>query len=148
MAMKMGQIILVVQGLARSQGLYSRIYYDWIHMQKEDPGLYEELTATLEAEEFESPLDVVLYLEEGKSKFEDVFDIAEKYTGYVSDDMRGLKTINDLGLKTRELLLVKFPESEKVINLLTDFLIKEDFLDVLDYLGYKVIDRKQRKEVE
>lgn len=146
MGMTMQQILATVLDLSRSQGFYGRLYRDWMEMKEEDPDSYLALTRDLEAEEFETDLDLILYIEEGKSKFEYVLDIAEKYTGYVSDDMRGLKTLNDLGLKTRELLLVKFPESEKVINLLTDFLIKEDFLDVLDYLGYVTIQRKQRKE--
>ena len=66
--MKMKEILNTIKDLARSQGYYGRLYNDLRELQEEDPDEYEKLTEEWEAEEFETTLDLVLYLEEGVSR--------------------------------------------------------------------------------
>ena len=66
--MKMKEILNTIKDLARSQGYYGRLYNNLRELQEEDPGEYERLAEEWEAEEFETTLDLVLYLEEGVSR--------------------------------------------------------------------------------
>lgn len=66
--MKMNDIICAIKDLARSQGYYGRLYNNLRELQEEDPDEYERLAEEWEAEEFETTLDLVLYLEEGVSR--------------------------------------------------------------------------------
>ena len=61
--MKMDEIIDTIKGLARSQGLYGRIYRDICELQEYDPEGYEHLKTTLEEQNFQTPLDLIMYIE-------------------------------------------------------------------------------------
>ena len=61
--MEMKDIMNTIRGLACSQGFYTRLYNDLCDIQNHDPERFAELSDELEAQEFHSPLDVVLYFE-------------------------------------------------------------------------------------
>ena len=61
--MKMEQIMKTIEELSRSQGVYG-VIYRWLTLMKtEDPDLYAKTVETLEAEHFESAVDVALFFE-------------------------------------------------------------------------------------
>ena len=64
--MKMFEIIATIKDLARSQGSYGRLYEELKNLQNSDPESYEKLSKDWESEGFETTLDLILYLEEGK----------------------------------------------------------------------------------
>ena len=64
--MKMKEILNTIKDLARSQGSYGRLYEDLRQLQASNPEAYERLAEDWEKEGFETTLDLVLYLEEGK----------------------------------------------------------------------------------
>ena len=64
--MKMKEILNTIKGLARSQGSYGRLFEDLKTLQESDPEAYERLAEDWEKEGFETALDLILYLEEGK----------------------------------------------------------------------------------
>lgn len=64
--MKMFEIEKAIQDLARSQGSYGRLYADLTQLKVSDPDAYDRLTEEWEKEGFETILDLVLFLEEGK----------------------------------------------------------------------------------
>lgn len=64
--MKMNEIMSIIQDLANSQGSYGRLYADIMQLKAADPAAYDRLSVEWEKEGFETPLDVILFLEEGK----------------------------------------------------------------------------------
>ena len=64
--MKMFEIVMAIQDLARSQGSYCRLYADLMQLKESDPDAYDRLSENWEKEGFETTLDLILYLEEGK----------------------------------------------------------------------------------
>ena len=66
MPMKEKEIINTILELSRSQGSYGRLYHDLVVLKESNPDNYAKLMQGWEAEEFEKPLDLILFLEEGK----------------------------------------------------------------------------------
>ncbi len=66
MPMKEKEILDVILDLASSTYIYGRLYRDLIELKEADPDNYAKLMQGWEAEEFEKPLDLILFLEEGK----------------------------------------------------------------------------------
>ncbi len=64
--MKRVEILETIRELANSQGSYGRLYREVMQLKNADPGAYDKLMETWESEGFETTLDLVLYLEEGK----------------------------------------------------------------------------------
>ena len=64
--MKMKDILSTISDLARSQGSYGRLYQELMNLKNSDPEGYKKLSKNWESEGFETTLDLVLYLEEGK----------------------------------------------------------------------------------
>lgn len=62
--MKMNEIMSEIADLACSQGFYGRLYRDILELKREDPETYEQLKAELEAQNFATTLDMVLYFEQ------------------------------------------------------------------------------------
>ena len=62
----MAQILSEIRSLANSQGYYGRLYQQIIDLEASNPEGYEKFSKELEAEGFETTLDIVLYFEEGK----------------------------------------------------------------------------------
>lgn len=61
--MKRWQIMKIIRDLATSQGFYTRLYCDLIDMKVNDPERYEETMTFLEAQNFQSALDLILCIE-------------------------------------------------------------------------------------
>lgn len=64
--MKMFEIITIIKDLAQSQGSYGRLYNELMQLKHSNPDEYDKLTMEWEKEGFETALDLILYLEEGK----------------------------------------------------------------------------------
>lgn len=64
--MNMAQILSEIRSLANSQGYYGRLYEQIKDLEASNPEGYEKFSKELEAEGFETTLDIVLYFEEGK----------------------------------------------------------------------------------
>ena len=61
--MKMNDIIHAIRQLAQSPGMYGRLYRAIAELRDNDPDKYEDVKAELEAQNFSSPLDIILYFE-------------------------------------------------------------------------------------
>lgn len=61
--MKRDEIMAVINGLAKSQGFYSRMAMTLGVMQTEDPAGYDRIMSELEAQNFKDSVDLVIYLE-------------------------------------------------------------------------------------
>ena len=61
--MDIEQIMAAIRSLAGSQGYYGRLYNELLEMQTNDPEKWEEVKNTLEAQNFNDTLDMVLYFE-------------------------------------------------------------------------------------
>ena len=61
--MDIEQIMTTIRSLAGSQGYYGRLYNELREMQTNDPEKWEEVKNTLEAQNFNDTLDMVLYFE-------------------------------------------------------------------------------------
>lgn len=66
MPFKEKDILDVIFDLSHSTGSYGRLYRDLMELKEADPDSYAKLMQKWEAEEFEKPLDLILFLEEGK----------------------------------------------------------------------------------
>lgn len=66
MGMKIDQILKEIESLSHSQGFWGRLLRDMMECKEENPDAWEKYAAELEAEEFETTLDMVLFFEEGK----------------------------------------------------------------------------------
>lgn len=60
------QILEAIKELAKSQGSYGRLYEELMLLDREDQAAYEATMQEWEGEGFETPFDLILYLEEGK----------------------------------------------------------------------------------
>ena len=56
-------ILNVILTFAQSQGFYGRLYRDLMDCKENDPSSYEDYMSALEAKNFASDLDVVLFFE-------------------------------------------------------------------------------------
>ena len=56
-------ILNVFREFAQSQGFYGRLLRDLAELEEYEPDAYEELMQNLEAQDFRTPLDVILYIE-------------------------------------------------------------------------------------
>ncbi len=61
--MKMDEIMETIRDLARSQGMYGRLYRDIRELEEYDPEGYEHLKTKLEEQNFKTPLDLIMYIE-------------------------------------------------------------------------------------
>lgn len=61
--MNIEQIMAAIRSLAQSQGYYGRLYNELWEMQTNDPEKWEEVKNTLEAQNFNDTLDMVMYFE-------------------------------------------------------------------------------------
>lgn len=61
--MKFDEILEVIKGLANSQGFYGRLLRSIQEIEEESPEDFDNLVKELEAQNFQEPLDVVLYFE-------------------------------------------------------------------------------------
>ena len=57
------QILDTIRDLSHSQGLYSYIYANLQRYRKEDPDFFDLFMNHLVSQQFESPVDLVLYFE-------------------------------------------------------------------------------------
>ena len=64
--MNFEQIINEIKELAKSQGFYGRKLARIQEIETENPEMFEQLKCDLEKKGFETTLDLILYLEEGK----------------------------------------------------------------------------------
>lgn len=62
--MKMEEILAIMKSLARSQGFYGRLLNAIEEIKQQDADRYNELVKTLEAQNFNDPVDVVMYIEQ------------------------------------------------------------------------------------
>lgn len=62
--MKRNEILDLIKGLARSQGRYGRMYETLMECREDDPEAYEEIMTDWEKQQFKTPLDFILYVEE------------------------------------------------------------------------------------
>lgn len=56
-------ILNVFREFAMSQGFYGRLLRDLAELEEYEPDAYEEFMQNLEAQDFRTPLDVILYIE-------------------------------------------------------------------------------------
>lgn len=61
--MSIEEIMSAIRSLAGSQGFYGRLYNELLEMQTNDPDRWEEVKNTLEAQNFNDTLDMVMYFE-------------------------------------------------------------------------------------
>lgn len=61
--MDIEQIMAAIRSLANSQGFYGRLYNELLEMQTNDPDQWEEVKNTLEEQNFNDSLDMVMYFE-------------------------------------------------------------------------------------
>ena len=61
--MKMDEILAVIKSLAGSQGFYGRLLKTLEEIEQQDADRYNELVKTLEAQNFNDPVDFVMYIE-------------------------------------------------------------------------------------
>ena len=62
--LKMNDILNVITDLSHSQGFYGRLLKQIYEIRDNDPDAYDELCEQLEAQEFRTSLDVVLFFEQ------------------------------------------------------------------------------------
>lgn len=64
--MKINEIMMHIRELACSQGYWGRLYEDLAAIEKYEPERWKVIVKRLEAEQFDTELDMILYFEEGK----------------------------------------------------------------------------------
>lgn len=57
------QVIDVIKMLSQSQGFYGRLLEEIMYIEENDPMSFEVFKDMIEKEEFENPVDVVLFFE-------------------------------------------------------------------------------------
>lgn len=62
--MKIEDILNAIQDLAQSQGFYGRLLRDLLEIRDTDKERWQEIVDLLEAQNFKTTLDLVLYLEQ------------------------------------------------------------------------------------
>lgn len=109
--MKMFEIEMAIQDLARSQGSYGRLYADLMQLKESDPDAYGRLSEDWEKEGFETTLDLILYLEEGKHCKRKFWKIPVTWESYGTVEVEGA---------TPEEALANFKEQMDELPLPTD----------------------------
>ena len=57
------QVVDVIEMLSYSQGFYGRLLDEILYIEENDPVKYEVFKTVIEKQEFQSPVDVVLFFE-------------------------------------------------------------------------------------
>ena len=57
------QVVEVVKMLSHSQGFYGRLLEEILYIKENEPEKYEEFKYIIEQQEFQNPVDVVLFFE-------------------------------------------------------------------------------------
>lgn len=57
------QVVDVIEMLSYSQGFYGRLLDEILYIEENDPIKYEVFKTVIEKQEFENPVDVVLFFE-------------------------------------------------------------------------------------
>lgn len=57
------QVVDVIEMLSYSQGFYGRLLDEIMYIEENDPVKYEVFKTVIEKQEFQSPVDVVLFFE-------------------------------------------------------------------------------------
>ena len=57
------QVVEVIEMLSYSQGFYGRLLEEILYIEENEPSKYEVFKTIVEAQEFENPVDVVLFFE-------------------------------------------------------------------------------------
>ena len=57
------QVVDVIEMLADSQGFYGRLLEEILYIEENDPIKYEVFKTVIEKQEFQNPVDVVLFFE-------------------------------------------------------------------------------------
>lgn len=58
------EVIEVVEMLADSQGFYGRLLDEFMYMEENEPAKFEQVAEIIEKQEFQDPVDVVLFFEQ------------------------------------------------------------------------------------
>ena len=58
------QVIGVIEMLSHSQGFYGRLLEEILYIEEYDPERYEMFKDVIEKQEFQNPVDVVLFFEQ------------------------------------------------------------------------------------
>lgn len=151
MGMKIDQILNVISDLACSQGSWGRLYSQWMELKREDSQSWHILVERLEAEEFETALDVVLFIEQGKSRFETVYDFHDEESNLnIFTDVRD----EDLREKAAEAILLGLEDPDRQLSIKNIDTIKYfckntewDVIENLLYLHFKISLEEHRIKV-
>lgn len=57
------QVVDVIEMLSYSQGFYGRLLEEILYIEENEPEKYELFREIIEAQEFENPVDVVMFFE-------------------------------------------------------------------------------------
>lgn len=57
------QVVEVIEMLSYSQGFYGRLLEEILYIEENEPDKYEVFKTIIEAQEFQGPVDVVLFFE-------------------------------------------------------------------------------------
>lgn len=58
------QVIELIEKLSHSQGFYGRLLKEVMYIEENDPEKFESFKELIEEQEFENPVDVVLFFEQ------------------------------------------------------------------------------------
>lgn len=62
-AMNIEEVVDVIEMLADSQGFYGRLLEEILYIEENDPLKYEIFKTVIEKQEFQDPVDVVMFFE-------------------------------------------------------------------------------------
>ena len=60
----MEQVVDVIEMLSYSQGFYGRLLEEILYIEENEPEQYEVFKGFIEKQEFQSPVDIVLFFEQ------------------------------------------------------------------------------------
>ena len=63
-AMNIEEVVDVIEMLSYSQGFYGRLLEEILYIEENEPNKYEVFKEIIEKQEFENPVDVVLFFEQ------------------------------------------------------------------------------------
>ena len=63
-AMDIEEVVDVIEMLSYSQGFYGRLLEEILYIEENEPAKYEVFREVIEKQEFEDPVDVVLFFEQ------------------------------------------------------------------------------------
>ncbi len=63
-AMNIEEVVDVIEMLSYSQGFYGRLLEEILYIEENNPKKYEAFREVIEKQEFEDPVDVVLFFEQ------------------------------------------------------------------------------------